>query len=33
MISREAALVEDVLGQGDAFVDGEPVGDEKHEVL
>ena len=33
MISRHAALVDDVLGERDAFVDGEPVGDDEHEVL
>jgi len=32
-ISRHAALVDDMLGECDAFVDGEPVGDEQHEVL
>lgn len=33
MVAGEATLEEDVLGDRDALVDGEPVGDEQHEVL
>jgi len=32
-VAGEAAAEEEVLGQRDALVDGEPVGDDQHEVL
>lgn len=32
-IAGEAALEDEVVGQGDALVDGEPVADEVHEIL
>lgn len=31
--SREAAFEDELVGEGDGFVDGEPVADEIHEVL
>lgn len=33
VVTCEAALVEEVIAEGDALVDGEPVADEVHEVL
>ena len=32
-IAREAALEDDVLGQGDALVNSKPVADQQHEIL
>lgn len=33
VIAREAAFEDEVVGQGDTGVYGEPVGDEIHEIL
>lgn len=33
LVAGEATAVEDVLGEGDAFVDGEPISNDQHEVF